>query len=58
MLFRSDIPSGLHGDTGAVLGAAVRGDVTVTFVAPKVGMLMAVGRAHCGRIAVAGLGLP
>lgn len=53
-----DIPSGLHGDTGAVLGAAVRADVTVTFVAPKQGMLTPTGRAHCGRIVIAGLGLP
>ena len=53
-----DIPSGLHGDTGEVLGAAVRADVTVTFVAPKHGMLRGAGPAHCGRIVVAGLGLP
>lgn len=53
-----DIPSGLHGDTGAVLGAACHGDVTVTFVAPKVGMATPTGRAHCGRLVVAGLGLP
>jgi NAD(P)H-hydrate epimerase len=53
-----DIPSGLHGDTGAVLGAACHADVTVTFVAPKTGMLTATGRAHCGRIEVVGLGLP
>lgn len=53
-----DIPSGLHGDTGEVLGAAVRADVTVTFVAPKQGMLRGAGPAHCGRIVVAALGLP
>lgn len=53
-----DIPSGLHGDTGAVLGAACRADVTVTFVAKKLGMRTATGRAHCGRIVVVGLGLP
>jgi hydroxyethylthiazole kinase-like uncharacterized protein yjeF len=53
-----DVPSGLHGDTGEVLGAAVRADVTVTFVAKKRGMLTANGRAHCGRIVVVGLGLP
>lgn len=53
-----DIPSGLHGDTGAVLGAAVRADVTVTFVAPKVGMTIGDGPRCCGRIVVAGLGLP
>ena len=53
-----DIPSGLHGDTGEVLGAAVRGDVTVTFVAPKLGMTIGAGPQHCGRIEVVGLGLP
>jgi len=53
-----DIPSGLHGDTGAVLGAACHADVTVTFVACKRGMVTPVGRAHCGRIVVVGLGLP
>jgi NAD(P)H-hydrate epimerase len=53
-----DIPSGLHGDTGAVLGAAVRAAVTVTFVAPKRGMTIGAGPAHCGRIVTAGLGLP
>lgn len=53
-----DIPSGLHGDSGAVLGAAVRADVTVTFVLPKRGMVTANGLAHCGRVVIAGLGLP
>lgn len=53
-----DLPSGLHGDTGEVLGAAVCADATVTFVAEKLGMQTPGGRAHCGRIVVAGLGLP
>lgn len=53
-----DIPSGLHGDTGDVLGIACRADVTVTFVAKKRGMLTPSGRVHCGRVEVVGLGLP
>lgn len=53
-----DIPSGLHGDTGEVLGAACHADVTVTFVAAKRGMTIGSGPAHCGRIEVVGLGLP
>ncbi|MEO6593198.1 MAG: NAD(P)H-hydrate epimerase [Planctomycetota bacterium] len=53
-----DIPSGLHGDTGAVLGAACHADVTVTFVAKKRGMTTATGAQHCGRVVVVGLGLP
>lgn len=53
-----DIPSGLHGDTGDVLGVACRADVTVTFIAQKRGMTTATGIEHCGRIEVVGLGLP
>ncbi|MBX3462343.1 MAG: NAD(P)H-hydrate epimerase [Planctomycetes bacterium] len=53
-----DIPSGLHGDSGVVLGAACRADVTVTFVARKRGMVLGAGPLHCGRIEVRGLGLP
>jgi NAD(P)H-hydrate epimerase len=53
-----DIPSGLHGDTGEVLGVACRADATVTFVARKKGMLTENGEAHCGRIHVLQLGLP
>lgn len=53
-----DIPSGLHGDTGDVLGVACHGDVTVTFVGRKKGMMTANGARHCGRLVVAGLGLP
>ncbi|MFY0664531.1 MAG: NAD(P)H-hydrate dehydratase [Natronospirillum sp.] len=33
-----DIPSGLHADTGAVLGAAVRANLTISLVAYKVGL--------------------
>lgn len=53
-----DIPSGLHGDTGAVLGVACRADVTVTFVAKKRGMTVGEGPVRCGRVEVVGLGLP
>ena len=53
-----DIPSGLHADSGDVLGVACRADVTVTFVAKKRGMVTRTGSEHCGRIEVAGLGLP
>ena len=53
-----DIPSGLHGDTGNVLGAACRADVTVTFVGRKRGMVQGEGPMLCGRVEVVGLGLP
>jgi NAD(P)H-hydrate epimerase len=53
-----DIPSGLHGDTGEVLGVACRGDRTVTFAAAKHGLLVPSAAAYVGELVVASLGLP
>ena len=50
-----DIPTGLHGDTGAVLGSAVRADLTVTFVGLKQGMYLGEGPEYCGAIRFSGL---
>jgi hydroxyethylthiazole kinase-like uncharacterized protein yjeF len=52
-----DIPSGLHSDTGRVLGHAVRATHTVTFIALKPGLLTLDGPDHCGVLQVADLGL-
>jgi hydroxyethylthiazole kinase-like uncharacterized protein yjeF len=52
-----DIPSGLHSDTGRVLGRAVRATHTVTFIALKPGLLTLDGPDHCGEIQVEPLGL-
>ena len=38
-----DIPSGIHGETGAVMGCAVKADVTVTFGFEKMGSEQAAG---------------
>ena len=45
-----DIPTGLHGDTGAVLGSAVRADLTMTFVGLKQGLLLGDGAEYCGAL--------
>lgn len=52
-----DIPSGLHADTGRVLGHAVRATRTVTFIGLKPGLLTLEGPDHCGEIEVAMLDL-
>ncbi len=43
-----DVPSGLDADRGSVLGAAVRADCTITFVALKTGLFLDAGPAHTG----------
>lgn len=53
-----DLPSGLHADTGEILGVAFCADVTVTFEAHKLGMTLRDGPRLCGRVEVASLGLP
>lgn len=53
-----DLPSGVDGDTGAVLGAAVRARVTVTFTRAKPGLCLGEGAACAGEVRVADIGTP
>ncbi len=53
-----DIPSGLHSDTGRILGAAVRAQATISFIGLKQGMFTAAGPDCCGAIEFDNLRLP
>ena len=60
-----DVPSGLHGDTGAVLpsiaggrGVAPQATLTVTFFRQKPAHVLFPGKSLCGRLVVADIGIP
>ena len=53
-----DIPSGIHADTGRVLGGAVRAAVTVSFIGLKQGLFTREGRGCAGEIVYRDLGVP
>lgn len=53
-----DVPSGLNADTGAIEGAAVDADLTLTFIGYKAGMFTLKGPSRCGEVVLAGLDLP
>jgi ADP-dependent NAD(P)H-hydrate dehydratase / NAD(P)H-hydrate epimerase len=53
-----DVPSGLDGDSGEVLGAAPPAQVTVTFCRAKPGHYLLPGRLLSGELVVADIGIP
>src|SRR5262249_18443697 len=53
-----DVPSGLHGDSGEIMGSAPHADLTVTFFRGKPGHYSVNGLRLCGELRIADIGIP
>ena len=57
-VYAIDIPSGIDGNTGKMLGSAIVATKTITFGACKVGLVLKGGTQHTGKIEVCNIGFP
>ncbi len=52
-----DLPTGIHANTGKIMGIAFKADDTITFFAPKIGHYIHPGKQFCGQIFTTDIGI-
>ena len=52
-----DIPSGINGDTGEIMGISVKADITISFVTYKKGFLKSEIKNYLGKVVIENIGL-
>ncbi|MCD7728763.1 MAG: NAD(P)H-hydrate dehydratase [Clostridia bacterium] len=56
-IISADIPSGLNGDNGLIMGVAVKADITVAVAEYKIGFILGSGLDYCGKIIKKDIGI-
>jgi len=53
-----DIPSGINGSSGEIMGTCIKADKTISFGLPKIGLITHPGCEYTGEIVIADIGIP
>ncbi|BBM45321.1 NAD(P)H-hydrate dehydratase [Leptotrichia trevisanii] len=56
-IYSIDIPSGINGDTGEIMGISIKADITISFVTYKKGFLNSKIKNYLGKVIIENIGL-
>lgn len=56
-IYSVDIPTGIHTDTGKVMGNAIKANETITFTCEKTGLCLYPGKEYAGKVTIKEIGI-